>query len=48
MPGTTVPTPKDNDLILLLIYAWCALGPFPMDVELWGWLGWNRRSLFSS
>ena len=33
IPGTTVPTPTDNDFILLLIYAWCALG-----LSQWMWI----------
>ena len=32
-PGTTVPTLTDNDFILLLIYAWCALG-----LSQWIWI----------
>ena len=31
--GTTIPTLTDNDLILLLIYAWCALG-----LSQWVWI----------
>ena len=33
MPGTNIPTPTDNDFILLLIYAWCALG-----LSQWMWI----------
>jgi drug/metabolite transporter (DMT)-like permease len=33
MPGTIVPTPTENDFILLLIYAWCALG-----LSQWMWI----------
>ncbi|MDG2406922.1 MAG: EamA family transporter [Paracoccaceae bacterium] len=33
MPGTTIPKPTNNDFILLLIYAWCALG-----LSQWMWI----------
>ena len=33
MPGTTIPTPTNNDLVLLLIYAVCALG-----ISQWIWI----------
>jgi drug/metabolite transporter (DMT)-like permease len=33
IPGATIPTPTNNDFILLLIYAWCALG-----ISQWMWI----------
>ena len=33
IPGTTIPAPESNDFILLIIYAWCALG-----ISQWMWI----------